>query len=223
MSNPDEHSGRLISFASSEIISQCSDLSSGNGLHRCSIHQAANTEGVNDLLCYRSCYHCYTEGTFFSIHTAVTCKTFKATFWILCFADKMQTIFCSYVCTHGYLLLLPVPISNKILAVSLVRNPETIYRSYPPLWEMWIMQSIVPSATCISSFFPTSLWDGYLHFHYPKMTLMTFSADWSAWYGINPGWCRMWLTVFRRKAKAKSTYHLPRKSCFWLPVKYMNS
>lgn len=32
----------------------------------------------------------------------------------------------------------------------------------------------------------------------------------------------MWLTVFRRKAKARSTYHLPRKSCMWLPVKYMN-
>lgn len=39
---------------------------------------------------------------------------------------------------------------------------------------------------------------------------------------INPSWCRKWLTVFIRKAKARSTYHLPRKNCSWLPVKYMN-
>lgn len=181
MSSHREHSFRLTSFVSSETISCCCDLPLGNGLHRCSFQQVANTEWVNDLLYYQSCYHCYIEDTFFSVHAAITCKTSRTMFWILYFFNKIQTIFLSCVCTHGYLLLLPVPISKKFLAISSVRKPETIYRSCPSLWETWIMQSIEPSVTCIHSFFATSLWDGYLHLHYPKMTLMPFSADWSAW------------------------------------------
>lgn len=73
--------------------------------------------------------HMTCEDTFFSIKSAVACKISRATFWFLFSVDKMQTIFLSCVCTHGYLLLLPVPISNKILAVSSVRKSKTIYRA----------------------------------------------------------------------------------------------
>lgn len=154
-----------------------------------------------------SCVIIVTKTTFFSILTAVTCKTSRVTFWILCFVDKMQTVSPSCVRTCGYLLPLLVPISNKILSFPTVRNPKTISRSYFRLQEKCELCS-EESLQLLASvgFFPKQ--------SLGRLSLLSLPQDdinaIQCWLvcliklSINPGWCRIWLADFRWIAKARS-------------------